>query len=60
MDMHHLNVRRVPGVAGGRNVKERGILINALSLASLVSFKPTHAWLWQHKIVGCQAKKLFA
>lgn len=50
MDMHSLNVRRIPGV-GGWNMKEQGVLTNSLSLASLVAFKATHVWLCQHNVV---------
>lgn len=42
MDIQNLNVRRVPGVVGGWNKEEQGVLTNTLSLAPVVSFKPAH------------------
>lgn len=51
MDIHNLNVRRVPGVVSGWSMEEQGVLTNTLCLASVVSFKPTHDWLCQHIVV---------
>ena len=47
MDMHNLNVRKIPGGVGGWNMEEQGVLANSL----LHPFKPTHHWLAQHKAV---------
>ena len=47
MDMHNLNVRRIPGGAGGWNMEEQGVLANSL----FPPFKPTHHRLAQHKAI---------